>query len=232
MKPIKKKNRLYHEVVNEIFSSISKENLKPGDKLPSERCIADSLEVSRTTVKEAISVLEANGIVSIKPGVGVFLVNQSKKVIQQEMLDALSPGRHNLAELIELRQAIEGDAAYYAAERMTQAQQKELEARYRALQEAEGNGELAIEEDYAFHKAILAAANNAMMLDLMEVISEKVYSFIRQNRMETMLQPAEIRVVMDEHRLIYEAIINKDALAAKKAMWEHLHSIKVRHNYE
>lgn len=232
MKPIKKKNRLYHEVVNEIFSSISKENLKPGDKLPSERCIADSLEVSRTTVKEAISVLEANGIVSIKPGVGVFLVNQSKKVIQQEMLDALSPGRHNLAELIELRQAIEGDAAYYAAERMTQAQQKELEARYRALQEAEGNGELAIEEDYAFHKAILAAANNAMMLDLMEVISEKVYSFIRQNRMETMLQPAEIRVVMDEHRLIYEAIIAKDAPAAKKAMWEHLHSIKVRHNYE
>lgn len=232
MKPIKKKNRLYHEVVNEIFSSISKENLKPGDKLPSERCIADSLEVSRTTVKEAISVLEANGIVSIKPGVGVFLVNQSKKVIQQEMLDALSPGRHNLAELIELRQAIEGDAAYYAAERMTRAQQKELEARYRALQEAEGKGELAIEEDYAFHKAILAAANNAMMLDLMEVISEKVYSFIRQNRMETMLQPAEIRVVMDEHRLIYEAIINKDAPAAKKAMWEHLHSIKVRHNYE
>ncbi|MGO1058491.1 FadR/GntR family transcriptional regulator [Planococcus sp. FY231025] len=232
MKPIKKKNRLYHEVVNEIFSSIAKENLKPGDKLPSERTIADSLEVSRTTVKEAISVLEANGIVSIKPGVGVFLVNQSKKVIQQEMLDALSPGRHNLAELIELRQAIEGDAAYYAAERMTQAQQKELEARYRALEEAEGNGELAIEEDYAFHKAILAAANNAMMLDLMEVISEKVYSFIRQNRMETMLQPAEIRVVMDEHRLIYEAIINKDAQAAKKAMWEHLHSIKVRHNYE
>lgn len=232
MKPIKKKNRLYHEVVNEIFSSISKENLKPGDKLPSERTIADSLEVSRTTVKEAISVLEANGIVAIKPGVGVFLVNQSKKVIQQEMLDALSPGRHNLAELIELRQAIEGDAAYYAAERMTQTQQKELEARYRALQEAESNGELAIEEDYAFHKAILAAANNAMMLDLMEVISEKVYSFIRQNRMETMLQPAEIRVVMDEHRLIYEAIINKDAPAAKKAMWEHLHSIKVRHNYE
>lgn len=232
MKPIKKKNRLYHEVVNEIFSSISKENLKPGDKLPSERTIADSLEVSRTTVKEAISVLEANGIVSIKPGVGVFLINQSKKVIQQELLDALSPGRHNLAELIELRQAIEGDAAYYAAERMTQVQQKELEARYQALQEAEGNGELAIEEDYAFHKAILAAANNAMMQDLMEVISEKVYSFIRQNRMETMLQPSEFRVVMDEHRLIYEAIINKDAPAAKKAMWEHLHSIKVRHNYE
>jgi GntR family transcriptional repressor for pyruvate dehydrogenase complex len=232
VKPIKKKNRLYHEVVNEIFSSISKENLKPGDKLPSERTIAESLEVSRTTVKEAISVLEANGIVSIKPGVGVFLVNQTKKVIQQEMVDALSPGRHNLTELIELRQAIEGDAAYYAAERMTKAQQIELGARYQELRNAEGDGELAIEEDYAFHKAILNAANNALMLDLMEVISEKVYSFIRQNRMETMLQPAEIQVVMEEHRLIYEAIMQRDASAAKKAMWEHLHSIKVRHNYE
>lgn len=232
MKPIKKKNRLYHEVVNEIFSSISKENLKPGDKLPSERTIADSLEVSRTTVKEAISVLEANGIVSIKPGVGVFLVNQTKKVIQQEMVDALSPERHNLLELIELRQAIEGDAAYYAAERMTKVQRTELEERYQALREAELNGELAIEEDYAFHKAILTAANNTLMADLMEVISEKVYFFIRQNRMETMLQPTEIRVVMDEHRLIYEAIMRKDAPSAKKAMWEHLHSIKVRHKYE
>lgn len=232
MKPIKKKNRLYHEVVNEIFSSISKENLKPGDKLPSERTIAESLEVSRTTVKEAISVLEANGIVSIKPGVGVFLVNQTKKVIQQEMVDALNPGQHNLSELIELRQAIEGDAAYYAAKRMTEVQRAELENRYQGLRNAEGNGELAIEEDYAFHKAILTAANNAMMADLMEVISEKVYFFIRQNRMETMLQPAEIRVVMDEHRLVYEAIMRNDAPAAKKAMWEHLHSIKVRHKYE
>lgn len=232
LKPIKKKNRLYHEVVNEIFSSISKENLKPGDKLPSERTIADSLEVSRTTVKEAISVLEANGIVSIKPGVGVFLVNQTKKVIQQEMVDALSPERHNLSELIELRQAIEGDAAHYAAERMTKVQRTELKKRYQALREAELNGELAIEEDYAFHKAILTAANNTLMADLMEVISEKVYFFIRQNRMETMLQPTEIRVVMDEHRLIYEAIMRKDAPSAKKAMWEHLHSIKVRHKYE
>lgn len=232
MKPIKKKNRLYHEVVNEIFSSISKENLKPGDKLPSERTIADSLEVSRTTVKEAISVLEANGIVSIRPGVGVFLVNQTKKVIQQEMVEALNPEQHNLSELIELRQAIEGDAAYYAAKRMKEEQRAALVERYQALRNAEANGELAIEEDFAFHKAILTAANNAMMADLMEVISEKVYFFIRQNRMETMLQPAEIRVVMDEHRLIYEAIMRNDAPSAKKAMWEHLHSIKVRHKYE
>lgn len=232
MKPIKKKNRLYHEVINEIFSSILKEKLKPGDKLPSERMIADSLGVSRTTVKEAISVMEANGVVSIKPGVGVFLINQSKKVIQQEMLDVLNPDRQNLSELIELRQAIEGDAAYYAAKRMTKTQQVELEKQYHALREAELDGGLAIEEDYAFHKAILTAANNSIMSDLMDVISEKVYSFIRQNRLETILQPEEIKIVMDEHRLIYEAVLRKDAPSAKKAMWEHLHSIRVRHNYK
>lgn len=232
LKPIKKKNRLYHEVVNEIFSSISQENLKPGDKLPSERTIAESLEVSRTTVKEAISVLEANGIVTIRPGVGVFLVNQTKKVIQQEMIDAVIPNQQNLSELIELRQAIEGDAAYYAAERITKRQRIDLENRYKALKQAELNGELAIEEDYAFHKVIWTAANNGMMADLMKVISKKVYFFIQQNRMETMLQPAEIQVVMEEHRLIYEAIMKNDALSAKKAMWEHLHSIRVRHKYE
>ncbi|QBP41842.1 FadR/GntR family transcriptional regulator [Paenisporosarcina antarctica] len=232
MKPILKKNRLYHEVINEIFSSISKEKLKPGDKLPSERTIAELLEVSRTTVKEAISVLEANGIVSIKPGVGIFLVSHTKQVIQQELLAVLKPKKQNLSELIELRQAIEGDAAYYAAKRITVGQRMELENCYVNLKNAELNGELAIEEDYAFHKAILTGANNAIMEGLMEVISEKVYSFIQQNRMETLLQPLEVKVVMKQHQLIYEAILNEDAESAKKAMWEHLHSIKVRHNYE
>lgn len=232
MKPILKKNRLYHEVINEIFSSISKEKLKPGDKLPSERTIAELLEVSRTTVKEAISVLEANGIVSIKPGVGIFLVSHTKQVIQQELLAVLKPKKQNLSELIELRQAIEGDAAYYAAKRMKEEQRMELENCYINLKKAELNGELAIEEDYAFHKAILTGANNAVMEGLMEVISEKVYSFIQQNRMETLLQPLEVKVVMKQHQLIYEAILNEDAESAKKAMWEHLHSIKVRHNYE
>lgn len=232
MKPIRKKNRLYHEVINEIFSSIQKENLKPGDKLPSERIIAEALKVSRTTVKEAISVLEASGIVSIEPGVGVFLINQTKKAIQQEMIDVLNPNRQNLLELIELRQAIEGDAAYYAAKRMTEKQRLELEKCYQALRNAEEEGNLAIEEDYAFHKAILNAANNTIMSDLMGVISEKVYSLIRQNRLETILQPAEIKIVTAEHRLIYNAILRKDATSAKSAMWEHLHSIRVRHKYE
>ncbi|MEW9503094.1 FadR/GntR family transcriptional regulator [Jeotgalibacillus marinus] len=231
MKPIKKKSRLYHEVINEIFSSISKEKLKPGDKLPSERTIADLLEVSRTTVKEAISVLEANGIVLIKPGVGVFLASHTKKVIQQDLLAVLAPKQHDLSELIELRQAIEGEAAYYAAKRSTPKQRVEIEKCFYNLKNAELNGELAIEEDYAFHKAILIGANNTAMADLMAVISDKVFFFIRQNRMETLLQPTEVKVVIEEHRLIYEAIRNHDAESAKKAMWEHLHSIKVRHQY-
>jgi len=232
LNPIKKKSRLYHEVINEIFSSISKEKLKPGDKLPSERMIAELLEVSRTTVKEAISVLEANGIVVIKPGVGVFLAERSKKKIQKELLTVLNVEKGGLIELLELRQAIEGDAAYYAAQRMTQKERVELEKCFHRLQDAEQNGKLAIDEDFAFHKAIIAGANNAVMADLMEVISEKVYSFIRQNRMETLLEPAEIHVVTEEHRAVYEAILNKDGQSARTAMWEHLQSIKVRHNYE
>ncbi|PPA70828.1 FadR/GntR family transcriptional regulator [Jeotgalibacillus proteolyticus] len=231
MKPIKKKSRLYQEVINEIFTSISKENLKPGDKLPSERTIADLLEVSRTTVKEAISVLEANGIVQIRPGVGLFLVNQSKQVIQQELFSVLNPQKNDLAELVELRQAIEGDAAYYAAKRMTDEQREVLIRTFNNLVHAEEKGELAIEEDYAFHGAILKAANNTIMKDLMEVISQKVYFFIRQNRMETLLQRDESKLVMKEHRLIFEAIMSNNPEEAKKAMWNHLHSIKIRHHY-
>ncbi len=229
MKPIKKKKRLYHEVIERLLELIEKDKLKPGDKIPSERFIADNLGVSRTTVKEAISVLDAKGLVKIKAGVGIFLASNTKQYIQEQIRYILDDRSLNLSDLIELRQAIEGDAAFYAAQRMTEEQRNKFINCFNRLVTAEENGEAAIEEDLQFHRAILESANNSLMLEVMDLISDRMKEILSENRYETIQDSKQIREVINEHWAIYQAIMEKKPEEARKVMWEHLNSIKLRH---
>src|SRR5690625_5647709 len=82
LKPIKKNNKIYQNIIRQVKDSIENGNILPGDKLPSERALAEMLNVSRTSVKEAITVLESSGIITVRPGVGMFLNDDSHKSLQ------------------------------------------------------------------------------------------------------------------------------------------------------
>lgn len=206
--------------------------LEPGEKLPSERNLADTLKVSRTTVKEAISVLEANGIVHVKQGVGVFLAASNNEQFQKEMNEILMNQKGRFQEVLELRQAIEGDAAYYAAERMTDEQKERFTIIYQSLLAAEESGRDGIDEDLQFHMAIAEASNNTLIYEVMKIISNRIEVFLIQNRSETLVGTEQMIDVSTEHKSIYEAIINHEPEEAKAAMWNHLYSIKERHEHE
>jgi GntR family transcriptional repressor for pyruvate dehydrogenase complex len=230
MKPIKKKKRLYHEIIERLLEFIEKDELKPGDKIPSERFLAEALGVSRTTVKEAISVLESKKLVEIKPGVGVFLSTNTKQHIQEQIQFILEDQKIDLFQLLELRQAIEGDAAFYAAQRMTEEQKVRFHEYYRKLIAAEEKGEAAIEEDLRFHLAILEASNNLLMNEVMNLISDKMRVILTQNRYKTIQVSKDNDEVIKEHQAIYEAIVNRKPDLARQEMWNHLNSIKSRHS--
>lgn len=232
MKPIVKKQRLYKEIIQSLMEYIEKNNLTHGERLPSERNLAELLAVSRTTVKEAISVLEANGIVHIRQGVGIFLTASNTDQLQKDVNGILENQKGRFLELIELRQSIESDAAYYAAKRITESQKEKLTICYQKLALIEREGGAGIQEDLHFHLAIAEASNNALMIEMMRLISQRVEVFLIQNRPETLEETEQIQQVMNEHQLIYSSIMNGSPEEAKKAMWNHLQSIKVRHKYE
>lgn len=232
MKPIVKKERLYKKIIQSIMMYIESNTMEPGDRLPSERALAELLDVSRTTVKEAISVLEANGIVHIRQGVGIFLSASNTEQFHKDVSEILVSQRGRFQELIELRQAIEGDAAYYAAKRMTEKQKEKLMTAYNELASAERLGKAAINEDLNFHLAISEASNNTLIHEVMKLISSRMEVFLIQNRSATLEGTEQISNVMEEHCRICEAIVGGEPDKAKQAMWNHLYSIKKRHEHE
>ncbi|WP_102347954.1 FadR/GntR family transcriptional regulator [Bacillus sp. Marseille-P3661] len=231
IKPIKKRKRIYQEIIDRIKESIESGELSSGDKLPSERALAEMLGVSRTSVKEAISALETAGVVNIRPGVGVFVAEQYGTELLNKFSTIIDEKNADLIQLIELRQAIEGDAAYYAAKRITLVQKDKLATIFHKLVEAERKGELAVEEDLQFHLAIVEAAHNPLMLNVMNIISDKLVRELTKNREQSILNFRLNKEVMEEHRRIYKAIIEQDPLAARQNMWAHLKGIKQRRIY-
>lgn len=227
--PIRKRKRVYQEIIEQIKTAVATGEVQPGDKLPSERALSEMLSVSRTSVKEALTVLKSSGVIHIKPGVGAFLVQESPQRLQVKLADLLQEKETSIVELIELRQAIEGDAAYYAAKRITSRQKQNLQAVFERLVAIEEQGNVAVEEDYQFHLAIIEAANNPLMRDVMNLISDNMLRVLAKNQEASERNERFQGEIAEEHCNIYEAIINGKPQEARKAMWQHFQGVKQRH---
>lgn len=223
--PVEKK-RIYHDIIEQIKVAIENGELKPGDQLLSERKLAESLSVSRTTVKEAISVLDSAGVVTIKPGVGVFL---RKNEIEDIILDinVILGKKVNLVELLEFRQALEGNVAYFAAIRSTPEDHLHIKTAFEKLEAAVLAESLAAVEDYDFHLAICNAAKNQLFKKVLFSVSDFFLEGLKESRSKS-LKAGRAKIILEEHRRIYEAIISGDAALARKEMWDHIQKVKER----
>lgn len=221
LKPIQRRKRVYEHVIDQIKQAIEMGRIRPGEKLPSERVLAEQLCVARTSVKEAVTVLESSGIITVRPGVGMFLKDDSQSQIVFRLSHMIDQRSSDFSDIIELRQAIEGDAAYYATKRMTPEQKKKLTTVYEQLIYSEHQVETAIEEDYQFHFTIVEAANNPVLLEVMNVIAQKMISGLEESRVISVNDELLNYEVLQEHKKIYNAIMNNEPEKARNAMWEH-----------
>src|SRR5713226_912832 len=124
LRPIRK-TRAYEEIVRQVQSLTEGEALKPGDRLPSERELAEQFQVSRVTVRQALSVLQAMGLVESRVGDGTFAGGSHNSVVTV-LAPMLHPPKSTLLEQLELRRLIEPEIARLAAERATDAQVGEM----------------------------------------------------------------------------------------------------------
>ena len=227
LKPIRRK-RLYQDIIEQIQLLIRDNELKPGDKLPSEREMAENLSVSRTSVREAISVMESAGLVEVLQGKGVFLINDENTKLLNKLDKLLNSQGLNLIELIEVRQGLEGQAAYLAAIRRSETDLQKIKSAYIKMEKAYANDLVAAEEDYEFHISVVTAAKNPMLLKAVELFTDPFLQGVNILR-EKSIKSGKGQIILSEHFDIYKAIEEQDELKAQTAMWNHLVAAKKRY---
>ncbi|SES25794.1 transcriptional regulator, GntR family [Lentzea xinjiangensis] len=216
------KSRLYEQVLERLRAYVGEAGLSAGDKLPAERDLAASLGVSRASVKQAIVVLEVQGLVEARHGGGTYLVRDTLDV---EPVEQLVERRKRLPEVLEAREALETKLAELAAERRTDAELEDIR-RALVLMEAEiAEGGFGVEGDRRFHAAVTAAAHSSLLADFMKTIAGQ----ITESRNESLRQPGRPSRSLAQHTAIYEAIAAGDARKAASAMRKHVRTVaKVR----
>ena len=195
--------------------------LLAGSKLPSESGLAADYDVSRTVVREAVSRLRAAGLVDTMQGRGSYVL----AVTEPEANDRFPiRGWADLVHLMELRVAVESEAAGLAAERRTSAQLAVITRGLDGFSRVTGHPERLVEADFAFHAAIADASGNPFLAGLLDAIGPRAIMLHRtQLTAGTDATDADhLQLLMYEHGAIRDAIARGDGQAARAAMAVHL----------
>ena len=209
------RSRLYEQLVERLLALIHEMHLVAGNRLPPERELAADLGVSRASVRQALVVLEVQGLIEVRHGEGAILLENRP---DSAVLAAVAAHTRRLPEVIEAREALEVKLAALAAERRTDEDLARIDTALTEMDEEINRGERGLAGDEKFHGAVTAAARSALLADLMREISMS----IRESRIESLSQPERPQVSLDSHRKIAEAIRSGDDVAAGEAMREHI----------
>lgn len=227
-KPLKKfaeesSDALYMQIVERIKQLMREGQLKEGDKLPSERELAEMFSVSRVPVREALKVLEFLGAIQHIRGEGVFVKKIELKRVLHIIDFIMADPAGQLMNLFEAREAFEIQAVRLAAERRTEA---DIEAMHEAVLEMEflvSNCKSVTDVSVKFHTAVIAAAHN----DIMSKVNEFLSDLLSYSREKSLHDASRHSVSLQYHRQIFQHIVNQDAQAAVAAMQEHLNAAKL-----
>lgn len=214
-----KANNLTDRVSAAMETRIASGRLKPGSRLPTEQELSLEFGVSRTVVREAISRLKSEGLVETRQGAGAFVAQSKLGVpfrIDPDSVDSFDA----TVEILELRLAVESEAAALAAERANQGQLRAIRDALDAVQAAFERGDDGVDEDLRFHRAIAQAAHNRKYLELAEFLERYVKTQIRITGGK-IARAGRMAQTQSEHAEIYKAISARDADAARTAAREH-----------
>lgn len=217
-----KSKMLSQSVADNILSMITVEKrFSVGDKLPNELELSEELNVSRTTLREAIRILVAYEMLEIRRGKGTYVTQ--KALEQPQDLEQLSSIKVNARDLYEMRLIFEPEAAYLAAQRGTDAEIKRILDYGKRIENEIKNGEDRTKDEHAFHKAIAQATHNEFMNKLMPIL----YQAISKGVVLSVQSEKAMNDTIGDHRMIMEFLEQRNAEGARNAMKIHImHAIK------
>lgn len=220
---------LAHDLVESLGDRIRDGRLATGVKLPTEAAFMGEFGVSRTVVREAISKLQASGLVETRHGVGTFVVglgDGSAFRIAPEQLATL----RDVVAMLELRIGVETEAASLAAQRRTAHNLAVMREALAAFSEAVEGGRDAVAADFHFHQEVARATQNPHFASLMQTLGTMIIPRARLGGFPPSAEErqAYLRRVNAEHMSILDAIDSQDSEAARAAMRTHLANSRER----
>ena len=212
---------LTDRVADALLKKIDGGGFEPGARLPSENVLAKQFGVSRTVLREAISRLKQEGVVEGRQGSGVYLTGQAGvKPLRIEIASVES--LESVLQIMELRRAIEAEAASEAALRRTDAQWKVIETALKRIDEDVAAGKDGVAADLAFHHSIAQASGNPFITNTLEFLSQYLETASRVTRANDARREDFSRQLRDEHTAIAMAIHKRDPFAARNAAESHM----------
>jgi GntR family transcriptional repressor for pyruvate dehydrogenase complex len=220
--------RLSDDIVERLQSMILEGTLKPGERLPAERVLAEQFGVSRPSLREAIQKLAAKGLLVSRQGGGNFVAEALGSTFSDPLLQLLENNADAQRDLLEFRHTLEGACAFYAAQRATELDQQRLTAAFAELQECYARSDTVtrMEEGVAdahFHLAIAEASHNAVLLHTIRGLFDLLKRNVVTNIGGMYAVRSETRdMLMQQHRELYEAVIERRAADARDIVHRHI----------
>ncbi|MGA2889539.1 MAG: FadR/GntR family transcriptional regulator [Terracidiphilus sp.] len=205
-------------VVNHIRSLIENGTLQPGDKIPSEREFARSLNISRASLRTGIGYLAAMGVMKVRHGVGTFVADGPPEFGKASF--SLMGALHGFQswQMFEARLILESNLAALAAERGKEEHHTALAEEVAEIFASVDSPSDFLIHDVLFHRIVSQASGNPILAALMETITSALYD----KRRKTVERSIDLRESAEMHRKIYRAIRSRDPLEARKLMEQHL----------
>lgn len=219
-----KRARISDDAAERLRELVEEWGLKPGDRLPPERELAARLGVGRTSVREGLRALELVGFVDVIPSKGVYLKEDAGGRLERRLRAWLTADRGGTRDLIELREALEGQAAALAAARATPVDLATIERQLNAMRAALDDADLEpfVIAEAAFHDAIARASRNGLLRRSLGAIAEEVAA---QTLAVAQISADARQRAVAEHAAIVGALRDRDQASASAAMRDHIRNV-------
>lgn len=218
--PIERRNT-YELVAESLLALISERRLKPGDTLPTERELMQHYGVGRSSVREALRMLESRGLITAS-GTGAFAVADFRNPLNDSLSLLLAVEESSLRELFQVRRILEGEAVALATEARDEEHVERMRAATELMREGLSSQEEYINADLAFHLTVAEATQNRLILHLMHAIRDQLHRALGS----IYNIPGSPERSVDDHERIIDAVARRQASEARSRMHEHLSRVE------
>ncbi|HNS52756.1 MAG TPA: FadR/GntR family transcriptional regulator [Anaerolineae bacterium] len=209
--PVSERTRLYQAVVSQVTERILADHLQPGDRLPSERDLSLQLGVSRTAVREAIRALEEKGLVEVRQGSGTFVRSPAPDSVSASLALYLHTNVARYLQLMDLRSILEPEIASRLAQSVEPEDLARLQGRILRMHQLLDSPKEYAAEDAAFHMDFYRAANNEVLL----MIMQPVMDLLEEAMSVSFREPGSSESSLTLHEKMVEQIAAGDAAGAR-----------------
>ena len=219
--------KIYEEVADQIKQMVFSKQLKPGEKLASIEDLAENFQVGRAAVREALSALQAMGLVEMKQGEGTFVSHYDPSRLVHNLPITQFMDQQDLLDLLEVRKIVDVGAVGLAAMKWNEEDLIPMQEALEQMRSGIGDKELGEAADLAFHLSIAKATHNKMLVGLMDMISGTMMESMRETRQLYLYgEESSAERLLAEHEEVFEAISNRKPKDAEKSMIHHLNKVE------